>query len=55
MIDAIPKSKKRRGRLIKNKINRGFPGGSMVKNLSANTGDMGSIPVLPRSHMPWSN
>ena len=27
----------------------------MVKNLFANAGDMGSIPGLGRSHMPWSN
>ena len=29
---------------------RGFPGGSVVKNLSANAGDMGSIPDSGRSH-----
>jgi len=34
---------------------RDFPGGSMVKNLSANAGDMGLIPDLGRSHMPWSH
>ena len=33
----------------------GFPGGSVVKNLPANVGDMGSIPGLGRSHMPQSN
>ena len=27
---------------------RGFPGGSVVKNLPANAGDMGSIPGLGR-------
>ena len=27
----------------------GFPGGSVVKNLPTNTGDMGSIPGLGRS------
>ena len=26
-----------------------------LKNPPANTGDMGSIPGLGRSHMPWSN
>ena len=26
-----------------------FPGGSVVKNLSANAGDMGSVPGLGRS------
>ena len=29
----------------------GFPGGSMVKNLPANAGDVGLIPGLGRSHM----
>ena len=28
---------------------RGFPGGSVMKNLLANTGDPGSIPGLGRS------
>ena len=32
-----------------------FPGGAVVKNLPANAGDTGSIPVPGRSHMPWSN
>ena len=32
-----------------------LPGGSVVKKLPANVGDMGSIPGLGRSHMPWSN
>ena len=27
----------------------------MVKNLPANAGDMGSIPGLGRSHVPWGN
>ena len=31
----------------------GFPGGSLVKNLPANAGDMGLIPGPERSHMPW--
>ena len=30
---------------------RGFPGGSVVKNLPANTGDMGLIPDLGRSQL----
>ena len=34
---------------------RGFPGGAVVENLSANAGDTGSSPGLGRSHMPWSN
>ena len=29
----------------------GFPGGSLVKNLPANAGDIGLIPGLGRSHM----
>ena len=33
---------------------RGFPGGPVVKNLSDNAGDTGSVPV-GRSHMPHSN
>ena len=33
----------------------GFPAGSVVKNLSANAGVMGSVPGLGRSRMPWSN
>ena len=37
------------------KIWEGFPGGSVVKNLPINAGDMGSIPDLGRSHMPGSN
>ena len=32
-----------------------FPGGAVAKNLPAYTGDMGSIPGLPRLHMPWGN
>ena len=34
---------------------RGFPGGTVVKNLPANAGDMGSSPGPGRSHMPQSN
>ena len=34
--------------------NRGFPGGTVVENLPANAGDMGSSPGLGRSHMPRS-
>ena len=32
-----------------------FPGGSVVKTLLANAGDMGSIPGLGRFHMLQSN
>ena len=34
------------------KSDRGFPGGAVVENLPANTGDTGSSPALGRSHMP---
>ena len=34
---------------------QGFPGGSVVKNQPANSGDMGSNPVPGRSHIPRSN
>ena len=33
----------------------GFPGGTVVKNLPANAGDMGLSPGLGRSHMAQSN
>ena len=33
--------------------NESFPGSSVVKNLPANAEDMGSIPGLEGSHMPW--
>ena len=36
-------------------IIRGFPGGSVVKTLSAIAGDTGSTSDLERFHMPWSN
>ena len=32
----------------------GFPGGSVVKNLPANAGDVGSIPDPGRSHVASS-
>ena len=34
---------------------RGFSGGSVVKNLLVNAGDMGLIPDLGRSHIPQSD
>ena len=34
---------------------RDFPGGRVVKNPPANTGDMGSSPGPGRSHMPRGN
>ena len=39
----------------KKEASQGFPGGPVVKNLSANTGKMGLIPGLGRSHMPQGN
>ena len=33
----------------------GFPGGSVVKNLLAHAGDIGSIPDQGRSHKQWNN
>ena len=33
----------------------GFPGGSVVKNLPSNAGDMGSTLTVEDSHMLWSN
>ena len=33
----------------------GFPGGAVVENLPANSGDTGSSPGLGRSHVPRSN
>ena len=38
-----------------NNQKRGFPGGSVVKNLLVNAGNMGLIPDLGRSHIPHSN
>jgi len=32
-----------------------FPGGTVDRNPSANSGDTGSIPGLGRFNMPWSN
>ena len=40
---------------IRNSALRGFPGGTVVRNLPANAGDTGSIPGPGRSHMPRSN
>ena len=39
---------------IKN-TEKGFLGGSVVKNLSTDAGDTGSIPDPGRSHIPWTN
>ena len=37
------------------RINEGFPGGPVVKNLPCNAGDTGLIPSLGIYHMPWGN
>ena len=37
------------------KLCRGFPGGSVVKNQPDNTGDTGSIPDPERVHIPWGS
>ena len=37
------------------KKEEGFPGDTVVRNLPANGGDMGSIPGLRRFHVPWSS
>jgi len=39
----------------KNSKTRDLPGGPVVKNPSANAGDMGSIPGTGGSHMPGRN
>ena len=38
-------------KILFNKAMQGFPGGSVVKSLSANAGDTGLIPDLGTSHM----
>ena len=39
---------------LKIAVKLGFPGSSVVQNPPASAGDMGSIPGLGRSHVPWS-
>ena len=41
--------------VFKRAICRGFPGGSVIKNLLANAGNTGSILDSGGSHMPQSN
>ena len=41
--------------ITQKEIEKGFPGGAVVKNPPANAGDTGSSPGPGRSHMPWSN
>ena len=38
-----------------NVYDKGFPGGSVVKNLPATVGDTDLIPDPGKSHMPHSN
>ena len=40
---------------IKNSSGTRFSGGSVVKNLPANAGDVGLIPGPGRSHVSWTN
>ena len=40
---------------IRSEKKEGFPGGTVVENLSANAGDTGSSPGLRRSHVPQSS
>ena len=47
--------KKKKKKKRREKMSRDFSGGTVVKNLPANSGDMGLSPSLGRSHMPWSN
>ena len=42
-------------RLSNKTLNRGFPSGSVAKNLPANSEKMGSISDSGRYHMLWSN
>ena len=37
------------GEIVSNKVNKGFPGDSVIKNLPANARDTGLIPDLGRS------
>ena len=37
------------------RLEKGFPGGAVVKNPPAKAGDTGSSPGPGRSHMPRSN
>ena len=43
------------GKVRRRKTSGDFPGGTVVKNLLANSGDTGSIPGPGGSHMPQSN
>ena len=44
-----------RVRCSMSELERGFPGGAVVKNPPANAGDMGPSTGPGRSHMPQSN
>ena len=49
------KPKKQHSHLRQRWVNLDFPGGPVVKNPPANTGDADLLPDLGRSHMPRSN
>ena len=51
----VMSSYKRIGVTLLRISSRGFPGGSVVKNLPTNAGDTGSILGPGRSHILWSN
>ena len=53
--EKINTSEKPLDKLTKKCVIPGFPGGAVVKNPPANSGDMGSSPGLGRSHMLWSS
>ena len=47
-------TKKKTNNSVK-EMDRGFPGGAVVKNPPANAGDVGSSPGPGRFHMPQCN
>ena len=59
--DLAQETGQERWNLLQNfSLGGGFPGSSVVRNLPANIGnrgarDMGLMPDLGRSHIPWSN
>ena len=50
-----PQGKPNWCKFLDKKEPRDFPSGPVAKNLPCNAGDMGLIPGLGRSHMPWGN
>ena len=53
--DAVDGNREQALKTLLKLVHKGFPGGAVVKNLPANTGDTGSSPGPGRSHMPRSN